>query len=154
MKLFSISILPFILVLFALALCVAGTTGCEADTQPFGPVHEADSLWTRKSGIDWPRMLGPGYDSRSPEIGILKPWPSKGLRVVWTAETGVGYGSGVASKGRWFQFDRFGGTERLTCLNAETGEFLWKWESAVEYRDSYGYNNGPRCSPVVLHMGY
>ena len=144
MRLFSISILPFIL-----ALSIAAATGCEADTQPMPAVRQADSLWTRKAGIDWPRMLGPNYDSRSPEVGILTKWPATGLKVVWTADTGVGYGNGVASNGRWFQFDRYGDVERLSCMNAETGERLWKWDSPVEYRDSYGYNNGPRCSPVV-----
>jgi outer membrane protein assembly factor BamB len=88
-------------------------------------------------------------DQRSPEVGILKQWPKSGLKIVWTMDTGVGYGNGVTSQGRWFQFDRFGTVERLTCHNAETGKQLWKWESKVDYRDSYGYNNGPRCSPVV-----
>lgn len=144
MRLFSIAIRPFILV-----LSVVVATGCGADTPLPPPVREAGSLWTRKAGIDWPRMLGPNYDSRSPEVGILTKWPATGLEVVWTADTGVSYGNGVAANGRWFQFDRFGNVERLSCLNAETGEPLWKWESPVEYRDAYGYNNGPRCSPVV-----
>ena len=150
MRLFSISILPFIL-----AFSLPVTTGCGADTQQspsvrqVRQVRQADSLWTRKLGTDWQRMLGPNYDSRSPEVGILTKWPTAGLKVVWTADTGVSYGNGVAASGRWFQFDRFGDVERLSCLNAETGEKLWKWESPVQYRDSYGYNNGPRCSPVV-----
>jgi outer membrane protein assembly factor BamB len=94
-------------------------------------------------------MLGVHYNSRCAETGILSPWPESGLRIVWTCNTGVGYGNGVAAQGRWFQFDRFEEVERLTCLNAETGAPLWKWESPVQYHDSYGYNNGPRCSPVV-----
>jgi outer membrane protein assembly factor BamB len=120
-----------------------------ADTISYEEVQAASSLWTRQKGQDWPRMLGVNYDSRSTETGIIKRWPASGLGVKWTADTGVGYGNGVASQGRWFQFDRFGNKERLTCYHAETGSFLWKWESAVEYRDAYGYNNGPRCSPVV-----
>jgi outer membrane protein assembly factor BamB len=107
------------------------------------------SLWTRTVGEDWPRMLGAQYDSTSREKGIRKEWGSKGLEVVWAANTGEGYGNGVASQGRWFQFDRFGSAERLSCHHAETGEVLWKWEKPVVYSDAYGYNNGPRCSPVV-----
>ncbi len=144
MRLFSISISPIILALF-----IVVSTGCRADTPRPATVHEAGSLWTRKNGIDWPRMLGPNYDSRSPEVGILQKWPTTGLKVLWTADTGMGYGNGVAASGRWFQFDRFGNTERLSCLNAETGSLLWNWDTPVVYRDSYGYNNGPRCSPVV-----
>ena len=120
-----------------------------ADTLAHQEVRDVPSLWTRKAGHDWPRMLGENYDSRSAETGILKRWPASGLNIKWTADTGVGYGNGVASQGRWFQFDRFGNTERLSCYHAETGSLLWKWESPVEYRDAYGYKNGPRCSPVV-----
>ena len=144
MRLFSISISPIIL-----AVSIALSTGFGADTLRPATVHEAGSLWTRKNGIDWPRMLGPNYDSRSPEVGIQQKWPTAGLKVLWTADTGMGYGNGVAANGRWFQFDRFGNVERLSCLNAETGSQLWKWDSPVVYRDAYGYNNGPRCSPVV-----
>lgn len=144
MRLFSISILSIIC--FA---SIAVPTGVGADTTERAPVRGAGSLWTRKIGGDWPRMLGAGYDSRSSETGILKKWPKSGLRIVWTADTGMGYGNGVAADGRWFQFDRFGNVERLSCIHAETGKLLWKWDSPVDYRDDYGYNNGPRCSPVV-----
>ena len=54
------------------------------------------SLWTRTVGEDWPRMLGAQYDSTSREKGIRKEWGSKGLEVVWAANTGEGYGNGVA----------------------------------------------------------
>ncbi|MBU6384442.1 MAG: PQQ-binding-like beta-propeller repeat protein [Planctomycetes bacterium] len=107
------------------------------------------SLWTRSEGEDWPRMLGVHYDSKSSETGILTQWPKEGLKVVWTQKTGTGYGNGVAALGRWFQFDRFGNSERLSCYEAQTGKFLWKWESSVSYQDAYGYNDGPRCSPLV-----
>lgn len=111
--------------------------------------EELPSLWTRTRGEDWPRMLGVHFDSRSSETGIRTDWGTTGLRIVWTQKTGTGYGNGVAAKGRWFQFDRFGSVERLSCYNAETGEFLWKHETPVSYSDAYGYNDGPRCSPVV-----
>ncbi len=144
MRLFSISIL---LLIGFVSLFV----GCsvQADKLEVAPIPNAGSLGTRKNGGDWPRMLGSAYDSRSSETGILKEWPQEGLKIVWTADTGMGYGNGVSAHGRWFQFDRFGKVERLSCMNAETGELLWKWDSPVDYRDEYGYNDGPRCSPVV-----
>ena len=51
--------------------------------------------------------------------------------------------------GRFFQFDRYGDQARLTCLDSRTGEFLWKFEYPTDYVDMLGYNNGPRCSPVI-----
>ncbi len=112
------------------------------------------SLWTRQKGVDWPTFLGPTGDSKSPETGIITDW-DKGLRMVWQRELGIGYGIGCTAAGRYYQFDRFDergkrlGTARLDCLNAETGEEIWRFEYTTDYIDMYGYNGGPRSSPVV-----
>ena len=106
-------------------------------------------LRTRKAGDDWPRFLGPQGTSVSAEKGIVSPWPAKGPRIVWEKEVGVGYGMPSISRGRLFQFDRHKGRARLSCLNAETGDFLWKFEYPTAYVDQYGYDGGPRCCPVV-----
>ena len=53
------------------------------------------------------------------------------------------------SRGRLFQFERQGDRARLLCLKSETGEFLWQFEYRTAYEDLYGYDNGPRCCPVV-----
>ncbi len=145
----------FLLPTLMILLNVLGREGSvQADTPEETEVRESVltdpiSIASRTKGHDWPRMLGSNYDSRSLEVGVESSWPKDGLKILWTADTGVGYGNGVASGGRWFQFDRFGDKERLDCRNAETGARLWRWEAPVEYRDAYGYNNGPRCSPVV-----
>ncbi|MFN9604140.1 MAG: PQQ-binding-like beta-propeller repeat protein [Planctomycetota bacterium] len=128
--------------------CLAILVGCTLATPAISQT-EPTSLWTRSQGDDWPRMLGVRYDSISNETGIRTDWGKAGLPIRWTQPTGTGYGNGVAALGRWFQFDRFAEFERLTCYRAETGETLWKWDSPVVYRDAYGYNNGPRASPVV-----
>lgn len=113
------------------------------------------NLGTRKKGVDWPHFLGPTRDSKSSETG-LAPWPEAGPRIVWQLEIGSGYGIGSVSRGRYLHFDRAphasgraDGPARLRCLKAETGEELWKFEYPTAYRDQLGYNNGPRCSPVV-----
>lgn len=106
-------------------------------------------LGTQKNGEDWPAFLGPRGDGTSIEKGVdaslWKPHP----KIRWTLPLGVSYGGPTIARGRLFQFDRFGNAERLTCFVAETGKELWRWENNVEYEDQFGYNNGPRCSPVV-----
>lgn len=139
----------FLLALMGAEPMAAFTIGDTPVVAAVREVFQEDSIAVRTKGDDWPRMLGSRFDSQSKETGILFDWPKKGLRIVWTADTGVGYGNGVAAGGRWFQFDRFGNNERLECRNAETGVLIWQWQAPVEYRDAYGYNNGPRCSPVV-----
>ncbi len=108
-----------------------------------------EDLGSRQTGDDWPRFLGPQGTSVSTEKGIISPWPAKGLRIVWDKVVGVGYGMPSISRGRLFQFDRHKDRQRLSCLNAETGEFLWKFEYPTNYIDHYGYDSGPRCCPVV-----
>jgi outer membrane protein assembly factor BamB len=133
----------FILI-FTLLLLGCGDPGATpaADDPP-------EDLRTRTAGDDWPRFLGPLGTSVSTEKGIVTPWPDKGPRIVWEKVVGVGYGMPSISRGRLFQFDRHKDKQRLSCLKAETGEFLWKWEYPTHYTDQYGYDGGPRCCPVV-----
>ena len=106
-------------------------------------------LGTRRGGVDWPRFLGPRGTSESPEKGIIQTWAQDGLRLVWQLPLGTGYSMPVISKGRLYQFDRKGKNGRLRCLKSETGTDLWEFEYPTDYEDFFGYNNGPRCSPVV-----
>jgi outer membrane protein assembly factor BamB len=114
----------------------------------YQPVEVPD-LGTREAGTDWPDFLGPRRDGKSSETGILTKWPEGGPRIVWTRKLGTSYGIGTISRGRYFQFDRFGDQMRIYCLNSETGEPLWQFEFPTDYDDLLGYNNGPRCSPIV-----
>ena len=106
-------------------------------------------LGTRPVGVDWPGMLGPHGDSKSPEQGLITPWPEDGPRVVWQRTLGTGYGAPSIARGRLYLFDRIGNQATLICLNSETGEELWKFGYPTDYEDYFGYNNGPRCCPVV-----
>jgi outer membrane protein assembly factor BamB len=130
------------LVLCLLALACASL--CVADEPPA-------SLWTRKNGVDWPQMLGPTRGGKSPEKGILTKWPAEGPKIVWSRPLGTGYSVGSVAYGRFYQFDRDLTTRKATllCLNAETGEKLWDFAYASEYEDTYGYNDGPRCAPLI-----
>ena len=127
-------------------LCLVAL-GC-AGAEPAAADPPAD-LRTRQAGDDWPGFLGPLGTSVSREKGIVTPWPDRGPRIVWQKEVGVGYGMPSVSRGRLFQFDRHKDRARLSCLNAETGDFLWKFEYPTAYVDQYGYDGGPRCCPVV-----
>ncbi len=106
-------------------------------------------LTVRTKGSDWEGFLGPTGDGKSPERGIVAPWPAAGPRLVWQQRVGTGYGMPAISRGRLFQFDRHGDMARLTCQNAATMAELWKFEYPTAYEDLYGYDNGPRCMPVV-----
>lgn len=131
----------FSVLLVAFGLLACCSTNRAAD-------NDVPDLATRKTGEDWATFLGPRGDSTSTEKGIQTDWGS-GLKVIWTRELGESYGIGAVSRGRYFQFDRQGRVARVICMNAETGEEIWVYEYPTDYRDMYGYNGGPRCSPIV-----
>jgi outer membrane protein assembly factor BamB len=116
--------------------------------KPAADAEQLEDIGTRTRGVDWPCFLGPTGDSKSPETGILTEWPADGPRVVWQREMGVGYGAGTVSKGRYFHFERQGDEATVLCLNAETGDQLWKFAYPTHYADLYGYSNGTRCSVI------
>ena len=68
---------------------------------------------------------------------------------MWHKKLGVGYGICSISQGRLFQFDRYRDKARLTCMKPETGDEVWRFEYSSVYDDMLGYDNGPRCCPVV-----
>jgi len=37
----------------------------------------------------------------------------------------------------------------VECLHRETGERYWQFAYPTDFEDRYGYNNGPRASPVI-----
>jgi len=107
-----------------------------------------EDLGSGRPGIDWPDFLGPGRTCKSPETLLALDW-AKQPRIAWQCELGTGYGAPVVSRGRLLHFDRHGDQARLTCRHSETGQELWRFEHGTKYSDMLGYNNGPRCSPLV-----
>lgn len=140
--------------LFALCLLPAATLGQDPANVSTDSSSSLTDLGTRRFGQDWPTFLGPDADSKSPETGILKDWSGDSLKIVWQMPLTQSYGAPTVSRGRLFLFDseqveRGKNVGKLSCLNSETGEKIWEYKYEYEYRDQYGYNNGPRCSPIV-----
>jgi outer membrane protein assembly factor BamB len=98
---------------------------------------------------DWPAFLGPTADSKSSEVGIMKKWPSQGPPLVWKLELGTGYGAPTVAAGRLFQFDRTADEARARAVEAMSGKLLWEFKYPSDFEDLYGYDNGPRCSPII-----
>jgi len=112
------------------------------------PAADLPDLSTRP-GEDWEAFLGPTGNGRSGVTGIATPWPEAGPRVVWHARLGEGYCAPAVARGRLVVFDRVGESMRTRCLEAETGRPLWERSYASDYRDTFGYDGGPRAAPVI-----
>lgn len=109
---------------------------------------EPSAFW-RQQGDDWIRFLGPDGNGHSREKGLDPKLWNPHPPILWTMTLGESYGAPSVSGRRLYQFDRYGDQERLSCYDIFSRSRLWYWEAPVEYQDMYGYNNGPRCSPII-----
>ncbi len=98
---------------------------------------------------NWEPFLGARHDGTSLETHTLKKFPEAGLSIVWEMKRGAGYASPAISGDRLVYIHRIENDEVVECLHPETGARYWQFKYATQYRDRYGYNNGPRCSPVI-----
>jgi outer membrane protein assembly factor BamB len=98
---------------------------------------------------DWISFLGPNHNAVSSETKLLTKWPESGPSLVWEMTKGKGYSSPAVQGERLILFHRLGKEEVVECLNAETGNRYWKFTYPTQFEDRYGYNNGPRASPVI-----
>lgn len=132
------------------ATVAGGARGHAQVAEGPAPVARASvaDLSTRP-GEDWGPFLGPAGNGRSSATGIVRPWPAAGPRLVWHAEMGEGYCPPAVALGRCVVCDRVGGEIRTRCLEAETGRELWEHRYPTDYADTFGYDGGPRCAPVI-----
>lgn len=128
-------------------LCLALTwpSGCFAQS---GGVQEPLSSESGRRS-DWPDFLGPQRNAKSIEANLNWDWPAAGPPIVWEVPLGTSYSQPTIANNKLFHFDRYGDVARLICRDAESGKELWTLDHPTEYEDLLGYNNGPRCTPVV-----
>ena len=95
---------------------------------------------------DWPSFLGPTHDATSTETRLSRTLPPP---LVWEFPKGTSYASPAVIGNRIVFLHRVGDEEIVECLHAETGAANWNFRYATDFEDRYGYNNGPRASPVA-----
>ncbi|HEU0120649.1 MAG TPA: PQQ-binding-like beta-propeller repeat protein [Bryobacteraceae bacterium] len=98
---------------------------------------------------DWPSFLGPTHNGVSRETKLRKQFPPAGPPLVWEMNKGTGYASPAVGGGYLVFLHRRGNQELVECLHPETGERFWQHTYPTTFEDRYGYNNGPRSSPVI-----
>ena len=101
------------------------------------------------AGEDWPRFLGPRGDNTSTETNLLEKFPTNGVPVAWEKKVGTGYSAPSVFGGQVVLHHRMGGDEIVESFQATSGQSLWRYAYPSAFTDPYGYNNGPRGSPVL-----
>lgn len=100
---------------------------------------------------DWPQWKGPSRDGTWQETDIIDKLPEGQLPYVWSTQIGPGYSGPTVAQGRVYVMDRQPkdreATERIHCLDSQSGKSLWTFEYPAEYRISY--TAGPRASVTI-----
>jgi outer membrane protein assembly factor BamB len=108
------------------------------------PLFAAES-----SGEDWPQFLGPRANGISSETGLLDRWPTNGPPLLWEKVVGTGYSAPSVRGNQLILHHRIGGDEIVESFDAATTRSIWRYGYPSKFVDPYGYNNGPRCTPLL-----
>jgi hypothetical protein len=98
---------------------------------------------------DWPEFMGPQRNQVSAETGLVDTLPGGGPPLVWEKAMGKGYSAPSVRDGKLVVHYRQGREEIVEACEAATGQTYWKYAYPSDYRDPFGYNNGPRCTPLL-----
>ena len=96
---------------------------------------------------DWPQFMGPDRNSISPQKNLLRSWPAEGPKVLWSVNTGIGYGGPVVKNGKVYLLDRNDEAgDIMRCFSLADGKELWKF--AYDAPGSVSFP-GSRSVPIV-----
>ena len=98
---------------------------------------------------DWPQFHGPSRDNQSAETGLNWNWPKDGPPIAWKLDVGLGWSGPVVAGERLIAFHRVDNDEVVLCLDPATGKEKWKFAYRTRYRDDFGFDDGPRSTPVI-----
>lgn len=93
---------------------------------------------------DWPQLLGPNRNGIYTDSDVA--WPSS---VAWEKEVGAGFAAPVIVNGKVILFHRKGKKEIVDAWEAATGKTLWTFDYPTNYKDDFGFDDGPRSAPTV-----
>lgn len=100
------------------------------------------------AGTDWPQHLGPSRQGTVAGVSIPAP-PATGCPVLWKIPVGEGFAGAVVVSNRVFLHHRRGSEEILEALDSGTGRSLWQSRQPTAYSDDFGFDEGPRATPLV-----
>jgi len=96
---------------------------------------------------DWPQFLGPQRNCTASDEAAISG--STEPEIVWKRMLGSGHAGAVVSAGRVIMTHRVGGEIVTEALTADEGKPIWKHAYPTTYRDSFGFDNGPRAVPCI-----
>ena len=108
-------------------------------------------LWrspTSALGEDWPNWRGPARAGISAEKHWKHTWPAEGPSILWKANVGIGFSSLSVADGRLYTMGNSEDQDTVFCLDAKSGEVLWKHTRDCPLDDRF-FEGGPTSTPTV-----
>ncbi len=98
---------------------------------------------------EWPGFLGPLRNGTLPGESLPDSWPPEGPARLWERPVGSGFSGPVALVDRVVLHHRIGGEEIVWSLDPATGRTQWSYSMPTDYRDDFGFDDGPRATPAA-----
>lgn len=98
---------------------------------------------------DWPQFLGPRANGTSMETSLIDSFPAGGPPLIWEKVVGTGYSAPSIKDGKLVLHHRLNNEEVVEMFNVTDGKPIWRYAYPSSFVDPYGYNNGPRCTPLL-----
>ena len=96
---------------------------------------------------DWPKYRGARGDGVAAPQAVSRVWGENGPPELWRREFGTGLSSVAAVGDRLYTMGAPGDVEEAFCLDAKTGETIWRVPLGPRFEDKFG--DGPRATPTV-----
>ena len=104
---------------------------------------------------EWPHVMGPRFDRKSPEA-VSIPWKTSAPKRLWKIPADGGFSSFVTGEGKAYTVLPIGGRETVVAVDRKTGRMLWQTKlGPAEYRNGgdrgapgNSGGDGPRSTPV------
>lgn len=100
-------------------------------------------------GGDWPQFLGPHRNGAVTGETIRTNWKNQPPKKQWEQKVGSGFSGPIISDKTVFLYHRLGTQSTLDSIDLKSGERNWRYQHATQYRDDFGFDNGPRATPCV-----
>ena len=103
------------------------------------PLLVLSLLTTQAFAQDWPQWRGANQDNKSTEDNLLQSWPDDGPKQLWVSDQGgLGYAGFSIVDGKMYTMGLDGDSEFAICLDANSGDEVWKTELANRYNKPLG----------------
>ena len=93
---------------------------------------------------DWPQMLGPNRNGVYTDSDVA--WPSQ---FAWERPAGSGFAGPVIAGNKVILFHRKAKMEIVEAFESASGKTIWTFEYPTNYKDDFGFEDGPRSAPTV-----